>query len=176
MNTLIQCRHCGRLFLPNPRVKEQRYCGRPACQRARRAAWQRHKMAVDPAYQDNQRRCQRQWRRQNPGYWSQYRSRHPAYVKRNRELQRLRDLHRRRCDLAKMDASELFLPFKAGGYYLIPQEQDLAKMDVLGHKVFLIPATYGDLAKNNAIDFPRLPCLPWQAKGGFIQNDHQDSP
>ncbi|MCD6162167.1 MAG: hypothetical protein J7K40_07120 [candidate division Zixibacteria bacterium] len=43
-------------------------------------------------------------------------------------------------DLAKMDALEdLFSPVKAGSYYLIAQGENLAKMDALTQKVYLIP-------------------------------------
>ena len=38
---------CGRLFDPNFRVKNQRYCGGQACQRARKQEWQKQKLAVD---------------------------------------------------------------------------------------------------------------------------------
>jgi len=44
------CIHCGKSIKPNPRVKNQRYCSEKACQRARRASWQRQKMANDPDY------------------------------------------------------------------------------------------------------------------------------
>ena len=41
--TMRGCIHCGRNF--NPRVKGQRYCSNKSCQRARRARWQRNKIA-----------------------------------------------------------------------------------------------------------------------------------
>ena len=129
MDHMIRCAnvHCRRLFVPNPRVKNQAYCARRACQRLRKSLWQKQKMATDADYQANQRDCLKRWRRENPDYWRRYRSQHPEYVQRNRLLQRERD--RRRHDLAKMDA--------------------------LSHKVFLIPATYRDLAKEDAMDFHR---------------------
>ena len=90
MSTTIRCKHCRRVVLANPRVKDQHYCGKPACQRVRKAAWQAHRLVIDPAYQDNQQRGQSQWCRKNPGYWGWYRSRHPDYVERNRQLSRHR--------------------------------------------------------------------------------------
>lgn len=50
MNDMIRCANpcCQRLFVPNPRVKNQRYCNRKNCQRVRKRLWQREKMAGDP--------------------------------------------------------------------------------------------------------------------------------
>jgi DNA-directed RNA polymerase subunit RPC12/RpoP len=150
MNRMIRCAHCGRRILSNPRVKEQRYCSRKACQRARKTLWQRVKMATDPDYQLNQRDCQKDWNKRNPDYWRLYRSRNPGYRTRNRLLQKHRD--RRRRDLAKMDAFGGISPIQPGSYYLIPARRDLAKMDALSQKVYLIPTWYTDLAKKDSID------------------------
>ncbi len=140
MNCMIRCAHCGRHFILNPRVKDQRYCGGKECQRARKTLWQREKMRTDPEYQANQRESHRSWRERNPGYWKEYRIGHPEYAMRNRILQKHRDKRRRLKDLAKMDALEdLFSPVKAGSYYLIAQGENLAKMDALTQKVYLIP-------------------------------------
>jgi hypothetical protein len=62
----ILCVHCGRDFLPNPRVKNQGYRNRRECQRARKPLWQRQKLAIDPDYQDNQRDCWKSWRQRHP--------------------------------------------------------------------------------------------------------------
>ena len=62
----IRCAHCGRLFDPNPRVKNQRYCSEKECQRVRKKLWQRHKLATDPDYKDNQKDSQKTWRENNP--------------------------------------------------------------------------------------------------------------
>ncbi len=140
MSCTNRCAHCGRHFIPNPRVKDQRYCGRKECQRARKTRWQREKMKTDPEYQANQRESQRSWRERNPGYWKQYRMRHSDYAVRNRLLQRHRDKRRHLTDLAKMDTLEDPFPsIKAGSYYLIAEKSNLAKMDALAHKVYLIP-------------------------------------
>jgi hypothetical protein len=103
--------------------------------------WQRDKMKTDPDYQDNQRRCRKQWVEAHPRYWSEYRRTHPPYVLRNRVLQKGRDRLRR---LAKMDASTLLSPVKPGAYYLVPQGSNLAKMDALTQKIFLIPIAAGE--------------------------------
>jgi hypothetical protein len=124
-----RCRHCHTLFLPNPRIKKQRYCNRPECQRARKALWQKQKMFQDPDYQTTHREAQKTWLEQHPGYWKTYRAEHPAYLHKNRQNQKNRDRKRRLSRLAKMDA--------------------------LAQKVFLIPDTSTDLtllAKKDSID------------------------
>ena len=46
---------CCRCRLPaNPRVKNQRYCGKDGRQRQRKRKWQHIKMASDPDYRANQ--------------------------------------------------------------------------------------------------------------------------
>lgn len=106
MNQKIRCanRDCRCFFLPNPRVKNHRYCGKKDCQRARKKHWQRQKMKDDPKYQEDQQDSQQCWMEQNPGYWCNYRNEHPEYVKRNRLLQKNRDQKRCKRNLAKMDA------------------------------------------------------------------------
>jgi hypothetical protein len=46
------CRNCGVLFRRNLRLGDrgQRYCSRAACQRARKAEWNRRKYASNPAF------------------------------------------------------------------------------------------------------------------------------
>lgn len=153
MSQKIRCANpqCRRLFHPNPRVKNHRYCERKDCQRARKRSWQRQKMKDDPDYRDNHRDGQQSWIEQNRDYWRRYRSRHPQYVERNRLLQKERD--RKRRNLAKMDTSEQVYLVKPGSYYLIPAKGDLAKMDTLSHKYFLIPSSYTFLAKKDSMDF-----------------------
>lgn len=139
MDEMIRCANpcCRRHFLPNPRVKSQRYCSREGCQRVRKRLWQRQMMRSDHDYRANQRDCQRRWRKQNPDYWRKYRMSHPLYVERNRLLQRMRD----RRHLAKMDALERGCLLESGTYYVVPEGVDLAKMDVLWRKYLLISAT-----------------------------------
>lgn len=155
------CAHCGREFTPNPRVKKQRYCPNKACQRARRAVWQRRKLAEDPDYQDNQRRCKKEWQERHPGYSRFYRNKRPEYVKRNRLLQAMRDVRRRKSPysnrqrrmLAKMDS--LLKPYysrRGAVFKLVARRAGvLAKMDSLVVK--LIP--YKGLGGNA----PEYACL-----------------
>jgi hypothetical protein len=60
-----------------------------------------------------------------------------------------------------MDASRDISSIKPGSYYLIPAKRDLAKMDTLSPKYFLIPQTYPFLAKKDSMDllsFSDLDC------------------
>jgi hypothetical protein len=142
MTPKIRCAHCRRLVVPNPRVKTQRFCAKPDCQRARRAPWQREKMATDPDYQANQKDYQRAWQARHPEYWRQYRQNRPNYRERNRLLQHHRDQRRRPGVLAKMDALAAISFVKPGIYHLIPEVgEHLAKMDALSMKCHLIPIT-----------------------------------
>ena len=142
MHRTIRCAHCRCRFLPDPRVKRQQFCSAKPCQRARKAQWQRTKLAMDPDYQANQRDSQRRWQQQHPQYWQQYRHQHVAYRTRNRLLQQHRDRKRRAHPLAKMDVIEPVTSIQPGIYHLIPAVgKHLAKMDVLSQKCHVIPIT-----------------------------------
>ena len=69
-----KCRHCGELFLPDPRnLRHQHYCSKPECRRASKAASQRRWLSK-PANRDyfrgpaNVQRV-RAWRDAHPRYW-----------------------------------------------------------------------------------------------------------
>ena len=166
MSQKIRCANpdCRRLFFPDSRVKGHRYCSKKRCQRLRKRQWQRQKIKNDPDYRDNQRDAKQCWLEHNRDYWRRYREQHPGYVKRNRILQRARDRRRRRlADLAKMDASRHISYVKPGSYYLISAKSNLAKMDPLSPKYFLIPQAYPFLAKKDSMDlrcFSDLGCTP----------------
>ena len=132
----IRCAHCHQFFVPNPRVKNQRYCSEKPCQRARKTLWQSQKLKTDPDYKANQRDCQKQWCKNHPDYWSNWRAAHPGYTERNRIRGRLKSRN-----LAKMDASKSEHFIKSGCYFLIPEPLSpvfIAKMDASIQKVQLI--------------------------------------
>jgi len=144
----ISCSHCGRLFKPSPRHKNQTYCMRSECRRARKAAWQRYKMKTDPDYRRNQRTSQAQWIRQNPGYWRRYRKKNPRKAERNRILQTIRNRKRRKKGDAKMEPSDLIAKMDAskqkqfqpyGQFLLVPM---IAKMDALKVNIIAISNSY----------------------------------
>ena len=155
MNRKIQCAHCHLQVEANPRSKNQKYCSARGCQRARKRAWQRQKMVMDPDYCANQKNAQDAWCEHNSDYWRRYRQGNPQYVERNRQLQKLRNAKRHSAPksakmdasqmIAKMDALEPIYPLKPGGYFIIPQTQSghlIAKMDALAQKVLIIPEHY----------------------------------
>jgi hypothetical protein len=68
------CRHCKKLFLPNPRnATRQEYCFKPECRGASKADSQK-RWTEKPENRNyfcgpiNVQRVQ-QWRKENPGYW-----------------------------------------------------------------------------------------------------------
>ena len=103
----IPCCGCGRYFIPDPRQKNQRYCGEKTCQRARKADWQRKKMVGDPVYQANQKQSQADWLSRNGDYWKRYRETHPEQAERTRDLQKVRNKRRHSRSAVKMDASTI---------------------------------------------------------------------
>ena len=161
MSQKIRCANprCRKPFVRDPRVKNQRYCGKKECQGLRKRRWQHQKMKTDPDYRKNQQESQQCWAEQNRDYWRRYRAKHPAYVERNRVLQRDRDQKQRRQRLAKMDASQEIYPVTPGTYYLIPAKGDLAKMDMISPKYFVIPQAYPFLAKKDSMDWPLSPTI-----------------
>jgi hypothetical protein len=103
MQKMISCKNCGKAVAANPRLKgKQAYCGSRACQNARKNAWQRQKMATDPAYAHRQAECKKQWRQNKPGhlYQKRYRQRNADYVEKNRHQQRQRNRTRQKSDSA----------------------------------------------------------------------------
>jgi len=51
----IPCFYCGGFFDPSPRHKNQSACKKEKCQKAKKAAWQRHRIKTDPIYAANQK-------------------------------------------------------------------------------------------------------------------------
>lgn len=127
------CLSCGGFF--KPRNKLQNYCSAPACQKARKADWQRNKLRSDPEYYEGQKLSQKKWQQASPGYWRSYREAHPDQAERNRVLQRLRNRHRHGSAvqekrysgaIAKMDAKKSCEFDLVGAFWIIPV---IAKMD-----------------------------------------------
>jgi hypothetical protein len=139
-----RCAACGEAFRPCPRVRDQTYCGKEECRRARRRRWQRAKRGEDADYRDNQVRAQRAWSGENRSYWRAYRSEHPQYEQENREAtkQRQRDRRQRAAGkkrFAKMDSIRGVSSVSSGTYRLVPQdEEEFAKMDSILVKITLL--------------------------------------
>jgi hypothetical protein len=144
----IPCTYCGDFFESSPRHKNQTVCSKPTCQKAKKAAWQRHKMKTDPVYRANQKSSQQKWLAATAGYWKSYRKRNPEKAERNRILQAVRNRKARalfsdaKMDtsvIAKMDPSRSDNFRVLGQFWLIPV---IAKMDALKVSIIKIPICY----------------------------------
>jgi hypothetical protein len=160
--------HCGRPYVPNPRVKHQKYCCRPECQRERKSLWHKRKLKTDDEYKQNRTAAQQGWRGRHPDYWRNYRKAHPEYGTRNRELQRERN-KKARCvavragpicgtmaktdnpasSVAKTDEpviakTDALTSLISGTYQLIPVLPGMiAKTDALFVQLSLLSSAYG---------------------------------
>ena len=91
---------------------------------------------------ENQARAQQKWLDVHPGYWQRYRTEHPAYAQRNRELQRGRNAARAETSIAKMGVSTPLSPLPSGTYRLTRELTDeIAKMDAWIVKITLLSGT-----------------------------------
>jgi len=164
MSQMIRCKSCQRYVPANPHIKDQGYCKRNACQRARKSKWQMARIEIDPGYKAHQNESKAKWRKQNPGYSKQYRAEHPDYCDRNRALQKKRDqkrrdkkarMHQLDTDIAKMDALIDKNYINTKGYD--EPKPDLAKMDASSQLKDIKPGIYhispemSDLAKMDAL-------------------------
>lgn len=113
-----RCKACGQGFRPHPQVKNQTYCSANACQLERRRRWRQERQKNDPDYRDNQSRAHKEWLKNHPEYWRQYREANPSYAERNREQQRQRNRQRQASSIAKMDVSEQVIPLTATSHCL----------------------------------------------------------
>ena len=145
----VQCWHCGDFFPKSPRHKEQYYCMKPKCRKAKKAAWKRKKMREDPEYRLNQKTSNKKWAEANPGYWKDYREKNPKKAERNRILQTIRNRKRwrkgkadKRGDpplIAKVDPSSARKIKVTGEFWMVPV---IAKVDALKVYIHEIPAPY----------------------------------
>lgn len=139
----IPCVNCGTFFIP--RNRKQNYCTQPACQRARKAAWQRYKIKTDADYRTQQKLSHQKWVGNSADYWKRYRQRHPDKAERNRALQHIRNRRNRHPTkplpaalIAKMDARKSCNFDLLGQFYLVPV---IAKMDVSKVNIYSISKT-----------------------------------
>lgn len=137
----IVCAHCRETVPANPRIKGQRFCRNPACQRARKTAWERQKIKKDPDYRANRRESQNTWKAKHPEYYKTYRRRNPQKALQNRIRQKIRNQKRakrlRQLEgiIAKMDALETAKDKLLGAFWLVPK---IAKMDALAVQIIEI--------------------------------------
>ena len=96
MSATFICLACSKEKPVSARSGKQNYCSLRACRNASKAAWKQRHLAEDPDYRENQRSCDEDWCRRNPGYWANYRHKNPEQAERNREKQRERNRRRPR--------------------------------------------------------------------------------
>jgi hypothetical protein len=105
-----RCPYCHKSFIASRCQPSQTVCGQVECQRRRRSNYRRKKVASDPKYREACRQSARQWRKEHPDYWKQYRHAHPESIERNRQQQKSRDCKQRLKTLANnIPASSLKL-------------------------------------------------------------------
>ena len=132
MTEAVPCVNCGTFFIP--RNRDQNFCTQPSCQRARRTRWEKSRRRTDPEYRKSRQLSQKKWQQNHPGYFKEYRGRHPEKNHRNRILQKVRNRKRNKGQslpsvfIAKVDArkSSSFLP--SGMFWLVPE---IANMDAV---------------------------------------------
>ena len=128
---------CCRCRLPaNPRVKNQRYCGKDGCQRQRKRKWQQIKMASDPDYRANQQDAYRAWRECHPDYWRHRRQQDPPA-----SLSLPAKPISPTPNSGKMDTIEPLSLVFTGTYLITPLSQPARKMDAI--KVKIVPFSPG---------------------------------
>lgn len=106
------------------------------------------KRAEDKDYRENQAQSQKNWNEKNPDYYREYRLANPEYTKRNRELQKGRNEHRKRRlnlpdlvkdEIAKKEKPNIKNNIISGYYRLIPVENTkVAKLDEVIVKIEII--------------------------------------
>ncbi len=132
----IPCSCCCIFFVPRNGL--QGFCSKPECQKARKALWQKQKLATDPEYKKGQDLANQKWLAQNPDYYKNYLQKNPEKADRNRALQRIRN-HKKQpvkaiC-IAKMDVRKSCNQSLLGQFWLVPT---IAKMDPI--KIFIATA------------------------------------
>ena len=134
------CPYCHRVFYPAKCQPRQTVCSASDCQRQRRLSYRRNKIATDPNYLEACRQSARQWRKQHPDYWKQYREAHPDSTESNRQRQKLRDRRQYLRNLANnTSASDLKLcPAKV--WVLGPELHDLANNTLAPAQVWVLEA------------------------------------
>ena len=137
MNTFI-CQSCSQEKPRNPRLKgAQKFCNDPACQRVRKRQWQKKMMVSDAFYRKQQLESLQAWRKKYPldRYQHQYRLKHPEYIDKNRQKQRIRNQKRQKL-IVKMDTLNQIESYT---YLLTPYESEkIVKMDALRVKLTVL--------------------------------------
>ena len=145
---MFKCKHCGKLFKCNPRLKSsQRYCSEVACQQTRKNTWERIKIKTNENYRKRRQVSKERWRKQHAAhsYQCRYRETHPAYVVTNREQQKTRGQKGRETKIVKTDALLQERPIDCGLYALLPWDKSkmkkIVKTDALMVQLTVLQST-----------------------------------
>jgi len=97
MISTFTCQHCGKLVPRNPRIKKQKFCSSSTCQNTRRYTTNKARANKSSECRYLRKLRNKHWRDNYPAheYQKEYRKNHPEYVKRNRELQKVRNNNRK---------------------------------------------------------------------------------
>jgi hypothetical protein len=133
-----RCPYCQQFFPPSRSHPNQRSCGQPECQRLRRIDYRRQKLANDPDYAEKCRASARQWRKEHPEYWDQYRESPAASVERNRTHQQARDCKRRFIKLANNTLASELKHFLAAVWLVRAGPRDLANNTLAPTQVWIL--------------------------------------
>ena len=141
-----RCVVCRKTFTPTGRVRDQRFCALPECQKERRRRGQKKKRRRDEDYQENDERAQREWTKKHPGYFKAYRESHPDYTEKNLQQQRQRDAKRREAAKKKdVEPGGIQMPkgpLESGTYELRLANSDvLVNEDSIKVKIAVLSAT-----------------------------------
>lgn len=91
-----RCKSCHELYVPlGHTYHEQKTCSKPGCRQWRRRQAVKQWKRMNPLSARNNPVKQKLWRQEHRDYWKQWRSKHPAYVNRNRQQQHRRNAHHR---------------------------------------------------------------------------------
>jgi hypothetical protein len=118
---------------------QQRVCGQSECQRRRRSAYHRQKLATDAEYRQVVRESQKQWWDEHPDYQRQHRQANPQGVENNRKRQRQRDQRRR---LGRLVRNNVALDLKdsvSEVWLLGPKLGDLDRNNLASAQVLILP-------------------------------------
>jgi len=130
------CPYCGSKFRPSPYHPDQGICDAARCQGRRRAEYHRNKLSEDPAYREQCRDSQKQWRERNRSYMKHYRQRRRQRHQQQQdsirslgEFVRLLDVVKNNVapDLTKLNIDAWFMPAES----ISPVKNTFARTQVI---------------------------------------------
>lgn len=146
----FRCRHCR--ASRRRRSAEQKYCGAPGCQKARKNAWRRAKYAADPDYRSNQRESDRAWI-ESQGGAAEYHRKYRERLRKSRSEEQVEANPAPRVHSANRDAEPSESPVDSTVYVLVPADAALcANSDAVLAKLVMIPKTCDGFANIDSLE------------------------